>query len=98
MGSDSVMQEYECRDFLERYSLPRVARVGGSEPVLLYRCFDSFTKVLARGVVGRKGKEKTDERILHFPEGYSGNFIVLESGRREISRYLNLIVKYNRVR
>ncbi|XP_063905198.1 uncharacterized protein LOC135124218 isoform X2 [Zophobas morio] len=72
-GSDSG-QEYEARDFLERYSLPRVVRVSGGEPLLLYRCFDSFTKIQARGVFGKKGKERTDGSILHFPEGYSGWF------------------------
>jgi hypothetical protein len=70
-GSESG-HEYEARDFLERYSLPRVVRVGGGEPLLLYRCFDSFTKIQARGIVGRKGKEKADGNVLHFPEGYSG--------------------------
>lgn len=70
---DRKLQEFEARDFLERYSLPRVVRVGNGEPQLLYRCFDSFTKIQARGLSGRKGKEKQDQnRILHFPEGYSG--------------------------
>ncbi|CAH0551519.1 unnamed protein product [Brassicogethes aeneus] len=67
-------REYETRDFLERYSLPRVVRVGDSEPLLLYRCFDSFTKIQARGVLGKKGKEKIDDITLHFPEGFSGWF------------------------
>lgn len=70
------IEEYEARDFLERYSLPRVVRVGDGEPLLLYRCFDSFTKVLARGIVGKKGKERIDDNILHFPEGYSGKMIL----------------------
>lgn len=70
-------QELEARDFLERYSLPRVVRVGGGEPLLLYRCFDSFTKVQARGIVGKKGKERPDGNVLHFPEGYSGKLFVI---------------------
>lgn len=70
-GSESG-KEYEARDFLERYSLPRVVRISGGEPLLLYRCFDSFTKIQARGICGKKGKEKTDANILHFPEGYPG--------------------------
>lgn len=65
-------QDFEARDFLERYSLPRVVRVEKGEPLLLYRCFDSFTKVEAKGVTGRKGKEKVDSSSLYFPEGYSG--------------------------
>lgn len=65
-------QEFEARDFLERFSLPRVVRVENGEPLLLYRCFDSFTKVQARGYVGKKGKEKPDINLLYFPEGYSG--------------------------
>ncbi|KAK4885758.1 hypothetical protein RN001_002029 [Aquatica leii] len=67
-------QEYEARDFLEKYSLPRVVRVANGEPLLLYRCFDSFTKVQARGILGKKGKEKADLNVLHFPEGYPGWF------------------------
>ncbi|KAF5304825.1 hypothetical protein FQR65_LT07842 [Abscondita terminalis] len=66
--------EYDARDFLEKYSLPRVVRVGNGEPLLLYRCFDSFTKVQARGILGKKGKEKADLNVLHFPEGYPGWF------------------------
>ncbi|KAF5304734.1 hypothetical protein FQA39_LY09511 [Lamprigera yunnana] len=66
--------EYEARDFLEKYSLPRVVRVRNGEPLLLYRCFDSFTKVQARGILGKKGKEKADLNTLHFPEGYPGWF------------------------
>lgn len=69
------VQELEARDFLERYSLPRVVRIGNGEPLLLYRCFDSFTKVQAKGILGKKGKEKPDENVLHFPEGYSGELI-----------------------
>lgn len=70
---DRSRHELEARDFLERYSLPRVVKVGGGEPLLLYRCFDSFTKVQARGLIGKKGKEKADaNNVLHFPEGYSG--------------------------
>ncbi|GJQ81057.1 hypothetical protein Trydic_g21865 [Trypoxylus dichotomus] len=67
-------QEFEARDFLERFSLPRVVRVENGEPLLLYRCFDSFTKVQAKGYVGKKGKEKPDSNVLYFPEGYSGWF------------------------
>lgn len=74
-GDRSRHREFEARDFLERYSLPRVVRVAGGEPLLLYRCFDSFTKVQARGVVGKKGKEKADANVLHFPEGYSGKCV-----------------------
>ncbi|XP_018321987.1 uncharacterized protein LOC108734805 [Agrilus planipennis] len=66
--------ELDTREFLEKYSLPRVVMVDGGEPLLLYRCFDSFTKVQAKGVVGKKGKEKIDSRVLHFPEGYAGWF------------------------
>lgn len=69
---DKKLHEFEARDFLERYSLPRVVRVADGEPLLLYRCFDSFTKVQARGIFGRKGKEKEDGNVLYFPEGYSG--------------------------
>lgn len=68
--------EYQVKDFLERYSLPRVVRVAGGEPLLLYRCFDSFTKVQATGLYGKKGKEKIDNNVLHFPEGYLGKFEV----------------------
>lgn len=71
-GDRGRHQELEARDFLEKYSLPRVVRVAGGEPLLLYRCFDSFTKVQARGLIGKRGKEKADTNILHFPEGYSG--------------------------
>lgn len=71
-GERGRYQELEARDFLERYSLPRVVKVSGGEPLLLYRCFDSFTKVQARGLIGKKGKEKADTNVLHFPEGYSG--------------------------
>ncbi|KAB0804867.1 hypothetical protein PPYR_01837 [Photinus pyralis] len=66
--------QYEARDFLEKYSLPRIVRVEDGEPLLLYRCFDSFTKVQARGVSSKKGKEKADLNTLHFPEGYPGWF------------------------
>lgn len=76
-GDRGRHQELEARDFLERYSLPRVVKVGGGEPLLLYRCFDSFTKVQARGLVGKKGKEKADGNVLHFPEGYSGKKILV---------------------
>lgn len=75
-GDRSRHQELEARDFLEKYSLPRVVRVAGGEPLLLYRCFDSFTKVQARGLIGKKGKERADMNILHFPEGYSGKKIL----------------------
>ncbi|KRT83727.1 hypothetical protein AMK59_4768 [Oryctes borbonicus] len=67
-------QEFDARDFLERFSLPRVVRVENGEPLLLYRCFDSFTKIQAKGYVGKKGKEKLDSNVLYFPEGYSGWF------------------------
>lgn len=76
-GDRGRHHELEARDFLERYSLPRVVKVGGGEPLLLYRCFDSFTKVQARGIIGKKGKEKTDTNVLHFPEGYSGKGIII---------------------
>lgn len=79
-NSDSITNDnhcsYEVREFLDRFSLPRVVRVtsgGAGEPLLLYRCFDNFTKVQARPV-GRKGKEKHDGRVLQFPEGYPGWF------------------------
>lgn len=71
-GNRGRPQEFGSRDFLERYSLPRVVRVSDGEPLLLYRCFDSFTKVQARAILGKKGKEKADDNVLHFPEGYSG--------------------------
>lgn len=74
---DRKTQEFEARDFLERYSLPRVVRVSNGQPQLLYRCFDSFTKIQARGLTGKKGKEKHDNNILHFPEGYSGNVLFI---------------------
>lgn len=73
-GDRGKRQEYEVKDFLDRYSLPRVVRVTGGEPLLLYRCFDNFTKVQARAIAGRKGKEKTESQILHFPEGYPGKY------------------------
>lgn len=65
-------KELSARDFLERYSLPRVVKVDGGEPLLLYRCFDSFTKIQSKAVVFKKGKERVDDNLLHFPEGYSG--------------------------
>ncbi|EFA07091.2 uncharacterized protein B4 isoform X1 [Tribolium castaneum] len=90
-GSESG-HEYEARDFLERYSLPRVVRVSGGEPLLLYRCFDSFTKIEARGVFGKKGKEKTDGQILHFPEGYSGWFsLTNEKGEKSAVVYTSVL-------
>ncbi|KAI4468696.1 hypothetical protein MML48_2g00001623 [Holotrichia oblita] len=69
--SSKQHQEFEARDFLERFSLPRVVRVGNGEPLLLYRCFDSFTKIQAKGYIGKKGREKPDTNVLYFPEGYS---------------------------
>lgn len=74
---DRKVAEFEARDFLERYSLPRVVRVADGEPLLLYRCFDSFTKVQAKGLLGKKGKEKQDGHVLHFPEGYCGEYLLL---------------------
>lgn len=75
---DRKLQEFEARDFLERYSLPRVVRVSNGEPQLLYRCFDSFTKIQARALTGKKGKEKQDSHMLHFPEGYSGKILFIK--------------------
>lgn len=72
-----VQQEYNARDFLERYSLPRVIQVDSGEPLLLYRCFDSFTKVQAKALYYKRGKEKVDENVLHFPEGYTGWFSLI---------------------
>ncbi|GLV36638.1 B4 [Carabus blaptoides fortunei] len=82
-GDRGKRQEYEVKDFLDRYSLPRVVRVTGGEPMLLYRCFDNFTKVQARAIAGRRGKEKTESQILHFPEGYPGWFsLINDKGER----------------
>ncbi|XP_017768395.1 PREDICTED: uncharacterized protein LOC108556697 isoform X2 [Nicrophorus vespilloides] len=84
--------DLEARDFLERYSLPRVVRVAGSEPLLLYRCFDSFTKIEARAVYTKKGKEKTDTNVLHFPEGYNGWFsLINEKGDRCAVAYSSVL-------
>lgn len=83
--TSSSGSELEARDFLERYSLPRVVRVADGLPLLLYRCFDSFTKVQARGLhVKKNGKEKLDEvNVLQFPEGYPGWFSLLnEKGEK----------------
>lgn len=76
-NSNDKRESYQVREFLDRYSLPRVVRAqtgGANEPLLLYRCFDNFTKVQAKPV-GKKGKEKHDGKVLQFPEGYPGKYI-----------------------
>ncbi|KAK9883981.1 hypothetical protein WA026_004917 [Henosepilachna vigintioctopunctata] len=80
-------KEYCARDFLDRYSLPRVVKIDGGDPLLLYRCFDSFTKIQAKALIIKKGKEKVDENILHFPEGYSGKSIYKISSTKYLLVY-----------
>lgn len=85
-------KEFSARDFLERYSLPRVVKIDGGEPLLLYRSFDSFTKIQAKAVFFKKGKEKIDENLLHFPEGYSGWFSLLnEKGEKHAVAHSSIL-------
>nr|XP_022913776.1 uncharacterized protein LOC111424471 [Onthophagus taurus]XP_022913777.1 uncharacterized protein LOC111424471 [Onthophagus taurus] len=85
-------QEYNAKDFLERFSLPRVVRVENGEPLLLYRCIDSFTKVQATGFIGKKRKEKMNGNQLFFPEGYCGWFsLTNEKGEKSAIAHSSIL-------
>lgn len=72
--STGVSKKLTPREFLERYTLPRVVNLEGEDqPLLLYKQIASYTRVEAVRLVGKKGKPVG--KPIYIPEGYQGKIL-----------------------
>lgn len=92
-STGAASRKLSPRDFLERYSLPKVVSVEGDcHPLLMYRHIPSYTRVEAVRLVGKKGKPVG--KPVYIPEGYQGESFLSRNSYSIFNTPSNAIIKH----